>query len=254
MKYIASWSGGKDSTASIILAHKHGEPLDLIIFSEVMFDAETSGELPEHIDFIKSRAIPVFENWGYKTVILRSDKNFMSCFNHVVTRSEKRAGMRQGFPIVGKCKINRDCKTDPIEKFLRHYPEAVTQYIGIAIDEPKRIKRVEKSKTQISLLQKYGYTGQMAFELCEQYNLLSPIYDFAKRGGCWFCPNARYNELKHLRTNHKDLWNKILELENETNMIGSMWNTLKGTRLHDWEERFYWEERQISIFDFWMKR
>ena len=27
MKYIASWSGGKDSTASIILAHEHNEPL-----------------------------------------------------------------------------------------------------------------------------------------------------------------------------------------------------------------------------------
>ena len=51
MKYIASWSGGKDSTASIILAHDHNEPLDLIIFSEVMFDENTSGELPEHIDF-----------------------------------------------------------------------------------------------------------------------------------------------------------------------------------------------------------
>ena len=49
MKYIASWSGGKDSTASIILAHEHNEPLDLIIFSEVMFDENISGELPEHI-------------------------------------------------------------------------------------------------------------------------------------------------------------------------------------------------------------
>lgn len=63
MKYIASWSGGKDSTASIILAHEHNEPLDLIIFSEVMFDREISGELPEHIDFIKSKAIPLFEKW-----------------------------------------------------------------------------------------------------------------------------------------------------------------------------------------------
>lgn len=27
MKYIVSWSGGKDSTASIILAHEHNEPL-----------------------------------------------------------------------------------------------------------------------------------------------------------------------------------------------------------------------------------
>ena len=47
MKYICSWSGGKDSTAQIILAHEHNEPLDLIIFSEVMFDKNISGELPE---------------------------------------------------------------------------------------------------------------------------------------------------------------------------------------------------------------
>ena len=38
MKYIASWSGGKDSTASIILAHEHNEPLDLIIFFKACED------------------------------------------------------------------------------------------------------------------------------------------------------------------------------------------------------------------------
>ena len=43
-KCIASFSGGKDSTATVILAHEHGEPLDIIIFSEVMFDENTSGE------------------------------------------------------------------------------------------------------------------------------------------------------------------------------------------------------------------
>ena len=66
MKYIASWSGGKDSTASIILAHENNEPLDLIIFSEVMFDKNISGELPEHIDFIKNKCIPLFKGWGTK--------------------------------------------------------------------------------------------------------------------------------------------------------------------------------------------
>ena len=111
MKYIASWSGGKDSTASIILAHEHNEPLDLIIFSEVMFDENISS-------------------------------------------------------------------------------------------------------------------------------------------GCWFCPNMRYTQLKHLRTHHRDLWDKLLELENETDLIGNMWNKLTKTRIHDWEERFYWEERQMHIFDY----
>lgn len=44
MKYIASFSGGKDSAATIILAHLQNEPLDEIIFSKVMFDENTSGD------------------------------------------------------------------------------------------------------------------------------------------------------------------------------------------------------------------
>lgn len=60
MKHIASFSGGKDSAATIILAHEHGDPLDQIIFAEVMFDQEISGELPEHIDFIKKQVYSAF--------------------------------------------------------------------------------------------------------------------------------------------------------------------------------------------------
>lgn len=64
MEYIASFSGGKDSTATVILAHENKEPLDLILFCEVMFDDKISGELPEHIDFIKNKAFPLFNSWG----------------------------------------------------------------------------------------------------------------------------------------------------------------------------------------------
>ena len=50
-KYIASCSGGKDSVATLLLAAQHNEPLDEAVFSEVMFDKDTSGEVPEHRDF-----------------------------------------------------------------------------------------------------------------------------------------------------------------------------------------------------------
>lgn len=66
MKYIASWSGGKDSTASIILAHEHNEPLDLIIFSEVMFDKNISGELPEHIFLLKTNVFRCLKVGGMR--------------------------------------------------------------------------------------------------------------------------------------------------------------------------------------------
>lgn len=244
MKYIASWSGGKDSTASIILAHENNEPLDLIIFSEVMFDKEISGELPEHIDFIKNKCIPIFESWGYEIMVLHSDWTYMDCFNHVTTKG-KRIGKKVGFPMSGKCKINDYCKVGPIKNFFKTVDYEYSQYIGIALDEPKRLARL--GINEISLLAKYGFSEKKAYDLCKQYGLLSPIYSFSKRGGCWFCPNARDCELRHLRSNHNDLWNKLLELEKTPNLIGNVWNTLTRTSIHDKEARFYAENIAIAI-------
>ena len=250
-KYIASFSGGKDSTATVILAHEHGEPLDLIIFSEVMFDENISGELPEHIDFIKNKAFPLFESWGYPVHILRSDKTYLEHFHQRVykTKNQERIGKKIGFPIKGRCGINRDCKMRPIRQFWKSVEGEYTQYVGIAVEEKGRLDRLVKTTNTISLLEKYRYTEEMAFELCKKYDLLSPIYDFAPRGGCWFCPNARDRELRHLRNCHRDLWDKLLELENEPNLIGNIWNTLTKTSIHDKEQQFYWEDQQMTIFD-----
>lgn len=249
MKYIASFSGGKDSTASIILAHEKGEPLDLILFSEVMFDENISGELPEHIDFIKNKCIPLFKSWGYETKILHSELNYLDLFFREPTRGKRYgSGLRSGFPMAGKCQINRSCKVEPIKKFLKEYKEEYMQYLGIALDEPKRLARLDGNK--VSLLEKYGYTEQMAFDLCKKYDLLSPIYDFTKRGGCWFCPNARDCELRHLRKNHEVLWNNLLALENIPDLIGDKWNTLTQTSIQEKEEQFFWEERQMTLLDY----
>ena len=197
MKYICSWSGGKDSTAQIILAHEHNEPLDLIVFSEVMFDENISGELPEHIDFIKNKCIPLFESWGYEVKILRSDKTYSDMFYHVVEKPRKNhqfKGMIAGFPMSGKCVINRELKVKPISDFYKgmNYTD-ITQYVGIAVDEPKRLARLEGNK--VSLLDKYGYTEEMAYDLCKKYDLLSPVYDFTNRG--WGAGSVRMQDIKN---------------------------------------------------------
>lgn len=83
MKYIASCSFGKDSIATILLARENNEPLDEIVYCEVMFDENISGELPEHRDFIYNVAIPKFEEWGYKVRVLRSDITYLDCFNRI---------------------------------------------------------------------------------------------------------------------------------------------------------------------------
>ena len=70
----------------------------------------------------------------------------------------------------------------------------------------------------MSLLQKYNYTEQMAYDLCVKFDLLSPIYADASRGGCWFCPNQNYKSLLRFRQKNPELWQEFVELGNTPNL------------------------------------
>lgn len=207
-KHILSCSFGKDSIATALLALQHGEPLDELVYCEVMFSEKISGELPEHNRFIHETAIPYFEQRGIPTRVLRSEKTYLSCFYHVVTRG-KTKGMLSGFPLSGRCTIQRDCKLPPIKAYQKALPPDTVQYIGIAADEPKRLARLKPG--QISLLDKYHVAEPEARSMCATEELLSPLYDFTKRGGCWFCPNASISELRHLYRYHPELWQLLLD-------------------------------------------
>ena len=87
MLYFQNWSGGKDSTASIILEHIHGLPPSKIIMSEIMFDKKRniSGELPEHMEWVHNTAIPIFQNWGDVDIYLNNlefKKSQLTLFNN----------------------------------------------------------------------------------------------------------------------------------------------------------------------------
>lgn len=205
MKYFVSCSFGKDSIATALLAVEKGEPIDGLIFCEVMYDhsRNISGEIPEHIAWIREIAIPRLEEMGLKTIIVRGPRDYIGYFSKTLSRGHN-TGKIQGFPLGRKCVINRDCKVRPIEKYLRGLNEEITQYVGIATDEPIRLARLKPGR--VSLLAKYGYTEKMAKQLCEKYGLLSPIYKTGTRGGCWFCPNARIPALCRFRRNNPELW------------------------------------------------
>lgn len=227
MKYFHSWSGGKDSTASVILDHIHGLPPSTIVFSEVMFDKKRgiSGELPEHIDFVKNKAKPIFEEWGFTVEIVRAEKDYLDLFNQVITKSKipERNGKKCGFLIGGRCAANRRLKTDPIKRFYKTLDIAgaeYKEYIGIAVDEPKRLERLQGTN-KTSLLELFGYTEQMAFELCKKYDLLSPIYEISARGGCWFCPNQSYKSIAWLKRTHSELWDELRKLSADTEMVST---------------------------------
>lgn len=221
-KYFASCSFGKDSIATVLLALKYNEPLDEAVYCEVMFDDTISGEPPEHRDFIYNKAIPAFESMGVKVVVVRSEATYMTNFMHTISRGTAE-GKTKGFPLCGRCNIQRDCKAVPINRYIKSLGGDYIQYIGIAKDEPKRLLRLEEGR-QISLLDKYGYTEEDAKALCKEAGLLSPIYEYTNRGGCWFCPNMREGELRHLYERHPDLWNRLLELQAVPNKATELFN------------------------------
>lgn len=145
-----------------------------------------------------------------------------------------------------KCNA-RNCKVKPVENFLKNHDGCI-QYVGYCADEPARLARLGGNK--VSLLADLGYTGNMARKKCEEYNLLSPYYQYSKRGGCWCCPNASDEQLRFVRKHHPMLWNRLLELENEENLIGKIFNTQANRSIKDLEEKFFWESLQMTIFDF----
>ena len=100
----------------------------------------------------------------------------------------------------------------PLKEMVLDFPADMYGADYIAKDEQARLLRLGGGQ-KISLLEKYDFTEQDAKELCQTAGLLSPVYEFTDRGGCWFCPNAKRKELRHLYDHHPDLWNRMLELQ-----------------------------------------
>lgn len=243
MKYIASCSFGKDSIAAILLAIRHQEPLDEAVYCEVMFDKDISGEIPEHREFIYGTAIPVLESMGVKVRVLRAEQTYVGLFTGRITRGPKK-GLLRAFPICGRCAVQRDCKLRPIIQYQKSLPADTVQYIGIAKDEQERLLRLSGNK--VSLLDKYGYTEQDAKQLCREAGLLSPIYEFTDRGGCWFCPNAKLRELRHLYDYHPELWRRMLELQALPGKVSEKFN--RTMTFADIDAIFRQEDAQQSLF------
>lgn len=250
--YIASCSFGKDSIATILLALEHCEPLDRVVFSEVMFDLKRSisGEIPEHIEWIYDTAIPKLRDMGVSVDVVRAEMDYLYWFHRVVRRGP-RAGNKYGFPKAGRCVINTHCKVAPIKKYVAgivescNVAEPIMQYIGIAADEPRRLAKLTGNK--ISLLLKYGYTERMARQLCADNDLLSPIYETGTRGGCWFCPCSRLRNFIALRDAHPELWAELVALSRTPNLCSNGF-TFGGISIAEIEKRIDAEKLQAKFF------
>lgn len=215
MKRFLSWSGGKDSSASIAICYENGIKLDGIVFCEVMFDntRNISGENPKHIEWVYNSAIPKIESMGYKLRIIRAEKDYLTLFNSRIGERSKRAGKKAGWLIGGMCAANDRLKMQPIRE-LKKSIGAHEQIIGIAADEPSRLARLKPDSR--SVLAEYNIKEQDTYEICNKYGLLSPIYEMRSRGGCWFCPNCSIKVFAEFKREYPELWAELETLSRDT--------------------------------------
>jgi hypothetical protein len=154
---------------------------------------------------------------------------------------------------VARCDIKRDCKKNLIKKYCDMLYGQYIEYVGIAIDEKRRLNTLHKENNQISLLEKYNFTEEMARNLCEEYDLLSPSYQYTNRNGCWFCPYAKYEEQKAFKLEHPDVWREFVQMEYQ-DTARYKWN-VNNDSLRERDERMVEEDLkkhgsiQMSVFD-----
>ena len=138
----------------------------------------------------------------------------------------------------------------PIHAYYKQFKDyEIVQYVGIASDEPKRLARLsQKGKiSKISLLDKYGYTEEMAKIKCLEYGLLSPIYRGGQRGGCWFCPNVKINDFAKFKLTHPELWEELLKLSKTPNLCS--YGFKYGKTVQEIDERLDAINSQLKLFN-----
>lgn len=240
MQHILSLSYGKDSLACLGAIEKLGWPLDRIVHAEIWATDTIPADLPPMVDF-KAKADKIIkERWGIEVEHVKPNQSYNDVFYRVKNNSRiGNNGKIYGFPVC----IRPWCTGELKQKTMRTIRESGDIcYLGIAADEPERIKKNTKSMNKMPLVE-IGWDEAYCRKWCEENDLLSPIYTTATRGGCWFCHNQPVNQLRLLRKNYPDLWQLMLKWDNDSPVP---FHT-DGHTVHDFDRRFALEDEGFIV-------
>ena len=196
MKRVLMWSGGKDSTATAIVAKLNDLPIDRIV--TVMPD-------PFRCEL---ELLEKFQDWiGMRVEVVEGPK-FEDFFFRVKVRGVNKGGI-YGWPKIRQKACARMLKWMPQAEWHRKNPghQAI---VGIAADELRRMTGVQKMN-DVSYLGMNGVTQADARRLCEQHGLLNPLYGRFARMGCVRCPKQCKAALETVRELEPEKWGWMVE-------------------------------------------
>ena len=243
MKYIVNFSGGKDSTAMLLMLLERKQQIDYIVY------ADTGKDFPQMHDHIKQLAEYIHDNYPTAPPIttLKSDKSFdYLMFDHIKTRGKNKGKCGYGWATVLTRWCTSELKTKIIDKFKMSIGSDYVQYIGIAIDEPKQLRDIPNMRYPLA---EWKITEAEALQYCYEKGFYwGGLYEHFDRVSCWCCPLKNLRELKALWKFYPDLWAELKEMD------ARAFNRFRADySVEELEQKFCREDRekfaQMSLFD-----
>lgn len=197
-KHIVSFSGGKDSTAMLLMMIEKGIRIDEIIC------IDTTKEFPQMYEHIEK-----VENF-IRIEITKVKIDFDYWFGeHVKTKGKNIGEVGYGWPDFG----NRWCtalKREAGKKFIK---TSDFEYQGIAYDELKRLEN-NKNRNIWYPLVAWEMTESDCLQYCYDKGFdWGGLYEKMKRVSCWCCPLSRIGELRTLYNEFPELWTRLQEMD-----------------------------------------
>ena len=185
--HAVSLSGGKDSTAMLLLMIERDMPIDMVL------SADTGMEFPEMYEHLAKLDEHLFRERGIHITTLRHPKGF-----EYLMFDEPKQKPRS---LENRAKLTKEVNRLKGELGAIHY-------VGIAADEAWRCKDERYP------LVEWGITEAQALQACYDRGFdFGGLYEIYHRVSCWCCPFQRIDELRKLRKHHPELWEKLLELD-----------------------------------------
>lgn len=236
MKRIASLSGGKDSVAMIIKLIEDKWQLDEVITFDTQWEFES---VYKNI----SKIGELCRENNIKFTIIKGDVD--SWYEMFAKPINTRNGSEKyGYGWCGGCaRWNTTHKTQYIKRYLKsNYKDGYEEYVGIAFDEPQRIK------DKLYPLVDWKMTERDCLQYCYDhgYNWLEgdvELYSVLDRVSCWCCRNKNLKELKGIYEYLPTYWRKLKGLQSR---IPEPFK--QSGSIFELEERFKKESKQMNLF------
>jgi len=247
--HAVSLSGGKDSSALLLLMLEKDMPIDCVLY------ADTGMEFPEMEAHIAKLDALLFRERGIHITTLRHPQGFEWLMFDVPLQKERainrRIAMGQsltgyGWPGMRVRWCTGQLKTHLIAKEVNRLKKekSALNYIGIAADETWRCKGEEYP------LVDWKITEAQALQICYDRGYdWGGLYEIYHRCSCWCCPLQRIDELRKLRRHHPELWARLRDMDNRARAMfgpGPLGQFKKDWTVERLEERFAREEAQSA--------